>query len=178
MTALERRLRQQEQRTRIAIDLAAINGLGAAGQPRGILNTTGIGSVSWATDNEPLFSEIVDIETEVAKDNALMQSLAYLTNATLRGYMKKTVKEAGQALYIWESGETPLNGYPAEVSEQVPTGTALFGNWADLLIGNWAGLDVLVDPYTGSAAGTVRVRVLQEVDVAVRHPESFCKGIN
>jgi HK97 family phage major capsid protein len=49
----------------------------------------------------------------------------------------------------------------------------IFGNFDDLIIGQWGGLDVLVDPYTGSSAGTVRVRVLQDVDIAVRHAESF-----
>jgi len=37
----------------------------------------------------------------------------------------------------------------------------------------WGGLDLLVDPYTGGTSGTVRVSVLQDVDVTVRHPESF-----
>ena len=48
-----------------------------------------------------------------------------------------------------------------------------FGNWADLIIGMWGGLDLLVDPYTGSTSGTVRVIALQDVDVAVRHAASF-----
>ena len=43
------------------------------------------------------------------------------------------------------------------------------------MIGLWSGLDIMVDPYTGSAAGTVRVVAMQDYDVAVRHPESICK---
>jgi hypothetical protein len=48
-----------------------------------------------------------------------------------------------------------------------------FGNFSELLIGYWGGLDVLVDPYTGGSAGTLRVRVLMDCDIAVRHAESF-----
>ena len=51
-----------------------------------------------------------------------------------------------------------------------------YGNWSDLIIGYWSGLDLQVDPYTGGASGTVRVRVLQDVDVAVTHAASFCLG--
>ena len=36
-----------------------------------------------------------------------------------------------------------------------------------------SGLDVLVDPYTGSATGATRIAMYQDIDVAVRHAESF-----
>ena len=49
----------------------------------------------------------------------------------------------------------------------------IFGNFNDLLIGQWGGTDVLVDPYQGSNSGTIRVVIFQDVDVAVRHAESF-----
>ena len=42
-----------------------------------------------------------------------------------------------------------------------------------MLIALWGGLDIMVDPYTGSAAGTRRVVALQDVDVSVRYPQSF-----
>ena len=85
--------------------------------------------------------------------------------------------------YIWQDGDTPLNGYRCAVSNQVPSnltkGTAtkcsplLFGNWADLLIAHWGVLDVIVDPYTQSKKGALVITVLQDVDIAVRHAESF-----
>jgi hypothetical protein len=53
----------------------------------------------------------------------------------------------------------------------------LFGNWADLMIGYWSGVDINVDTSTGSTSGTVRIVALQDVDVAVRHGESFAKGV-
>ena len=34
-------------------------------------------------------------------------------------------------------------------------------------------LEILVDPYTDFAKGTVGVRALQSIDIAVRHAESF-----
>ena len=50
---------------------------------------------------------------------------------------------------------------------------AFLGNWNDLLIGMWGALDILVDPYTYSKSGGLLVRALQDVDIAVRHAESF-----
>jgi hypothetical protein len=62
------------------------------------------------------------------------------------------------------------------VSNQVTAGDVFFGNFADLLVGMWSGLDLMVDPYSGSTAGTVRVVALQDVDVAVRNAVSFVYG--
>lgn len=170
----------------LGIDLAGIAGTGAANQPRGVLNTTGIGSVIGGTNGAaPTWDHIVDLESEVASDNADIGSLAYLTNARVRGKLKKTKVDDGSGMFVWDrlNSNSPLNGYPTAVSNQVPgnltkgTGTnlspILFGNWADLVMGLWGGLDILVDPYTGSSAGKVRVVAFQSVDFAVRHAESF-----
>jgi hypothetical protein len=87
-------------------------------------------------------------------------------------------------MYVWSENSSPVNGYNAVVTNQVSSALTkgsssgvcsaiFFGNWADLLIGMWGGLDLLVDPYTASTTGTVRVTALQDIDIAVRHPESF-----
>lgn len=169
----------------LAIQQAAINGPGTGNQPTGILATAGIGSVVGGTNGAlPDWQDIVDLETAVAVANADVGTLAYLTNAKVRGKLKTTSKVSGQNGFIWEAGDTPLNGYRAAVTNAVPSnltkGTAngvcsaiVFGNFADLIIGMWGGLDLLVDPYTGGAAGTVRVITHQDVDVAVRYAASF-----
>jgi HK97 family phage major capsid protein len=78
-----------------------------------------------------------------------------------------------------------LYGYPIVVSQQVPANLSkgsgsnlsamLFGVWSDLLIGQWSGIDLMADPYTGSNAGTVRIVAFHDCDFAVRHPESFAE---
>jgi HK97 family phage major capsid protein len=172
----------------LEIDRAAIAGTGASNQPRGILNTTGIGVVAGGANGAvPTWSNMIDLETQVAIANAAIGNLAYLTNAKVRGKLKTVQKVPTYGNdFIWETmanGEGMVNGYRAVVSNQVPsnltkgTGSNLsaiiFGNWNDLIIGQWGTLDLMVDPYTGSTSGTVRVVALQDVDIAVRHPESF-----
>ena len=49
----------------------------------------------------------------------------------------------------------------------------IFGNFNDLIIGQWSATDVLVDPYSGSNSGAVRIVVFYDVDIAVRYAESF-----
>lgn len=173
----------------LALDAAGIAGTGASNQPTGILSTTGIGDVAGGTDGAaPDWADIVDLETEVAIDNADIGALAYFTNAKVRGKLKQVEKASGTAQFVWENGQEAgfglLNGYRAAVSNQVPSdltkgassgicSAIIFGNFADLLYGLWGTVDITVDPYTQATSGTVRVVALQDADVAVRHAESF-----
>jgi HK97 family phage major capsid protein len=173
----------------LALDSAALHGPGTGNAPTGIAATSGIGDVAGGTDGlAPTWAHIVKLETEVAQDNADLGRMAYMSNAKVRGKLKSTIRGTSADVMIWETngGATPVNGYPFHVTNQVSStltkgsGTGVgvcsaifFGNWAELIIGLWGGLDILVDPYTGGTAGTVRVIALQEVDIAVRHAESF-----
>ena len=154
------------------IDLACLYGSGASGQPTGVANTSGINAPTSFAAADPTYAEVVALETAVAVDNADLGSLAYITDAAMRGAFKGTEKASGTAQFVWEQGGT-VNGYPCMITNQVTDGDVFFGNWSDLLVGAWGGLDVLVDPYTNSLSGTIRVVSHQSVDVAVRHPVSF-----
>lgn len=168
----------------LALDAAAINGSGASGEPEGIMNATGIGAVEIATNGGALtWGAVVDLETEVATDNALMGRLAYVMPANVRGHAKQKEKASSTAQFIMPESGMELNGYAARVTNQVPTNLTkgsgtnlaalLFGNFADLLIGLWSGIDLLVNPYTGDTTRTTRVSAYQDADIALRHPESF-----
>ncbi|MNS67941.1 hypothetical protein D3C72_1012050 [compost metagenome] len=51
-----------------------------------------------------------------------------------------------------------------------------FGNFADMIIAMWGGLDLIADPYSLSLKGGLRIVVFQDVDFAVRRVESFAYG--
>jgi len=169
----------------LAIDSAAINGTGSSNQPTGILNTSGIGSIAGGTNGAaPSYANIVGLETEVAQDNADIGSLSYLTNTKVRGKLKQTYTNSTYGEIPVFGADGSMNGYNVAVTNQVPSnldkGTStgvcsaiIFGNFADLIIGMWGSLDLMVDPYTASTSGTVRVVALQDLDIAVRHAESF-----
>lgn len=160
----------------IEIDRAGLYGSGASNQPTGVKNQSGVLTSDFAA-NAPTYAEIVGLETAIAAVNADIGTLAYIVNATGRGALKTTEKAASTGIYLWETGNT-VNGYRVEVSNQVAANDFWFGNWADVLIGMWSGLDLTVDPYTGATSGTVRVIGLQDVDIAVRRGPSFCRGNN
>lgn len=158
----------------LAIDAGALKGTGLSGAPTGIYSTSGINADTFA-GALPTWAEIVGLETLVAEDNALMGNLSYIAPAGLYGSLKTTAKATNQAIFAVDNDGT-MNGYRTIVSNQATAGYLLFGNFSDLLIGMWGGLDLTVDPYTSSTSGTIRVVALQSVDVAVRHAVSFALG--
>ncbi len=158
----------------LEIDRAALYGTGSSNEPLGLHNTSGIGTES-ITANNPTFAQVVNMESDVAAANALMGNLAYITGATIRGAMKVKAKDSGSGLFLWDGNNT-VNGYNAYMSNQVAAGDLWFGNWSDCIIGYWSSLDLLVDPYTHSTSGTIRITALQDVDVAFRHAASFSLG--
>lgn len=159
----------------LKIDAAGLYGTGSNSEPLGLKFISGIGTEDFAAD-APTFAEVVALESDLATANALLGSPVYLMNAAMRGNLKTTKKDAGSGIFLMENGE--VNGYRGVLSNQVASGDLWFGNFADMLIGYWSGLDIMVDPYTNSTSGTVRVVAMQDVDVAIRHPESFTRGNN
>ena len=157
----------------LKIDLSGLYGTGSNSEPLGLKLTTGVGTEDFAAD-APTFAEVVAMESDLATANALMGSPVYLMNAAMRGGLKTKAKDAGSGLFVME-GDL-VNGYRGVLSNQVASGDLWFGNFADLVIGYFSGLDLMVDPYTHSTSGTVRVVAMQDVDIAVRHPESFTRG--
>ncbi len=168
------------------LEQAAINGMGTDGQPTGILNTAGIGSVAMGTNGGAIdWKHIVALETEVNSKNANRGSMAYLSNAKVNGALKVTEMAAGTARFLL-SNEAPktLNGYPFDWTNLVPSnltkGTAaskcsalIFGNFQDLYVGQWGGIDIVVDPYTGAGSGEVFLTLNAWNDVKVAEPKSF-----
>lgn len=164
------------------IDDAAINGAGNKA-PLGILNLPEIGSVVIGENGGPVtWAKVVELETKIDTKDAALGNLAYLTNPKVIGLLKTTEKSAGTARYLMELPNV-LNGYPIEKTNLVPSdivkGTGiglspmLFGNFNDVIVGQWGGLDVIVDPYTLKKSAQVEITINAWHDVFVRHNESF-----
>ena len=171
----------------VAMDGAAVAGSGS-NKPTGVLNTSGIGSVTLGTNGAaPTWAMVVNLVKEVETDNALTGSAAFLTNGQVKAKLSTTSRQSSgvEGNFILGPDMANLYGFPIYVSQQVPSNLTkgsgsslsamLFGVWSDLLIGQWSGIDILVDQYSGSNAGTVRVVAFHDCDFAVRHPESFAE---
>jgi HK97 family phage major capsid protein len=178
-----------------AIDLAAIHGTGT-NQPTGIIGAAGTG-ISGVSSNytdatngaAPTYAHLVSLETAVASANGDAGNLCWITNAKVRGKLRQLFANSYSTVPLWTNapggtGDGEILGYRALVTNQVSSTTtrgsstsicswALFGNFADLVIGFWSGLDLTVDPYSLSTTGQVRVVAIQMVDINLRQAASM-----
>lgn len=172
------------------LQLAALNGSGSGAEPYGILNTAGIGSVAGGTNGlAPTYAHMVALETAVGNANGDVGNLGYVSNSKVRGKLRTTEEFAttnGKPVYTngRERGIGSILGYDAFITNAMPSNLTkgsssgicsaiAFGNWSDLVIGMWGGLDIMLDPYALATSGGKRVIALQDVDVAIRNVASF-----
>jgi HK97 family phage major capsid protein len=159
-----------------AIDVAALVGPGTGNMPTGITSQSGVLTATLAT---PTWGQVLAMPAAVQSVNADVDgsgAWAMAPDAVLK--LRGTVKVTSTDSVMIMEGPNELIGYPVAVSSVLTdTGaeTVIFGYWSQLLVGYWSGVDILVNPYetTAYAKGRVLVRAMRDVDVAVRHPESF-----
>lgn len=164
-----------------AIDAAAMFGAGTD-EPLGITGA-GATSVSLAT---PTWAQVLGFISAVQGANADIGSLGWAMAPDAVAKLRSTAKVSSTDSVMIQESPTELAGYPVVTSTVMTTGDSpdktrvIFGAWSQLLIGYWSGVDVLVNPYESTAylRGRVLMRVMRDVDVAVRHPESFAFSID
>ena len=166
------------------IDRVGLAGSGSGAEPRGVINTAGIGAVAGGTNGAaPTYAHMVSLEEAVGIANADIGSLSYVTNAKMRAQLKLTqVFASTNGQPVWQGNE--VNGYRAVATNCMPSnltkgsasGTCsaiAYGNWVDLLVGFWSGLDLILDPYANATKGGRRIVALQDCDTAARRAASF-----
>jgi HK97 family phage major capsid protein len=165
----------------VAIDSAAVNG-GGSNEPTGILQHSDVTTIAMGTNGAaPTYAKLCDVEAGPENANAAMGTMQFLTNAKVRKKLRQVEIATNSGLMLFDWRFNTILGYPTTVANIVPSnltkgsasGTCsgvIFGDFSQVLIGYFgAGIDVLVDPYTGGNAGTVRVSALVDVDVNLRH---------
>lgn len=176
----------------LAIDLASLSGSGTSNQPTGIVNQSGVGSVIGGTNGANLtFDHIIQLQYVTKFANAPQASTGYALNSKAVGYLSTQKASTGQ--YLWDpqgglTNNSPdrLKGRAYAESQQLRAtltkGTSsgicselIYGNWQELLIGEWGVTEIAVNPYdsTGFTNGDVILRMFQTLDIGVRHGASF-----
>lgn len=170
----------------VLIEDQGINGSGTAPNARGIRNVAGIGAVVGGTNGLAFnWSHATGLEAACANANATSTAKAgYLVNTKTVNTAKNTQK-ATNLPFIWDGGATPLNGYKAGVTNNVPSnltkGTSsgvcsavgFSSDWSMFVLALFGGLDVTVNPYSLDTQGQVRITLNQYIDWACRQPGAF-----
>ena len=131
---------------------------GSATKPAGLLN--GVTALS----ADVTYGDLVNAETALLKNN--FKNLSWVASYDAHGTLKQTPKIAGQPVYLLEDGM--IDGRKCFFSNNVADRGLILGDFSELTIGQWGGIEVLVDPYTQAVNGTVRLVVNSYWDYFVR----------
>lgn len=174
------------------IEYYAIQGSGSSGQPTGILNDGSVGNVdiSAGTDVDALtWADITNIVKTVEDANGVINqaTLGWLSNPKVKAKLANTSRVAStDSVMLMNDPWNSIYGYRAEFTSNVPSdlnpgdgGTdasaVIFGDFSQLIVGLFGAPSILIDETTGGLAGTVRIIIHQDVDIALRNAVSFAK---
>lgn len=156
----------------IAADLAVLSGSGSGGQPTGILNTSGIGSVTGTSID---YAKVLEFQTDVATANVTPLRGGYVTTPAIAALLMGRARFSNTDTPLWTGNiwDGQVSGFPAMSSNQMSSATMLFGDWQEAVVGEWGVLEVEVNPYANFQAGIIGVRAMYSLDVGVRRPFAF-----
>lgn len=157
------------------LDGKLISGSGASGQPTGLLNTAGIGSVSGTSlayaGILDAVKNIEDVSGVVAPDKV---GVVIAPDAARLLRARELAVGSGMLMNM-----NTLAGLPAQTTKSVPNGSLILGDWSQIVLLNWGVLEVGVDPFGVNSAlfakGLFGLRAIWTCDICVLHAESFQK---
>lgn len=174
------------------IEYYAINGSGASGQPQGLVGNTSIGNVDISADTSVAaltWADIVALVKTVENANGVVngQTLGWLSSPAVKAQLASIERVSGtDSVFLMNDPWDNLYGYKAEFTSNVlstydpgdagnDASALIFGDFSQLIVGLFGAPSILVDETTGGLAGTVRLIVHQDLDIAVRNDASFAK---
>lgn len=154
----------------LKIDLAAISGNGA-GAPIGIVNTSGIGSVTGTSLD---YAKAIEFQTDVATGNALVPGCVYLTSPVDAAIcmQRQRFSSTDTALWVGNVLEGQMLGFRGMTTTQISDGM-IFGDFSQVIIGEWGMLEIAIDPTANFKAGITGIRAFQSLDVGIRNAAAF-----
>lgn len=157
----------------IAIDTAAFSGSGANGECLGLLNVSGVNSVSGTSLG---WTGITDLEEASLLANASDERLTFVTTPGVKKLLRKREMATGSGM-IW-AGDT-IGGHRAFATTSMASASMLVGDFSNLLLLFWGpGPELLVDPYSGFKSGRVDFGLFINMDVVATYPAAFAKSVS
>jgi len=141
---------------------------GDTSKPAGLLNGV------TADEAAPTFKDIVKMEADLEAKN-VTGDIKFIVSPSAKADLKTTDKGTDTGKYLMEDNE--INGYPVLCTSAVADKGVIMANWSDLVIGQWGGIDLTVDPYTQAANGKVRLVINAYFDAKPRRADAFVKKV-
>ena len=173
----------------VAVEAAYINGTSPAME--GLLNTANIQNVAiGATGGAPSYAKILELVQVLGTANARVEDLKFLINPKVEAKLKQTAIDSGSGAMImayqqYFSG-TPnvidgkytavTSNVPSNLNKSTTTGVCsaiICGEFGKSTIGQFGGMDLVIDPFTLARNGQTRIVANTYWDCAFEQPAVF-----
>ena len=139
---------------------------GTTVSPQGMFDAISATSVSGYTD-------IVNKEADIEDANVNGECVYVMSNKA-KAALRAMAKSSKSTQLVFENGE--VDGTKALNTSHISGKKYLYGDFANLAIGQWSGIDITVDPFTKAKDGQVRLVVNAYFDAKVLRPTAFVAG--
>lgn len=158
----------------LAIDIAGFEGNGS-GAPVGIANTASIGSV---TGTSLAYAGMLEFQSDVATANALTAGCAYVTTPAVAALLAARARFSSTDTPLWQGNllDGSVVGYKGMTTNVLTAASMIFGDFSQVIIGEWGTLELAVSPYADFKAGISGVRAFQTVDIGIRQAGAFSRA--
>ena len=176
----------------LEIDRTIGFGSGIGEEPLGIISHPEVRSIELGTNGgEFNWDTAIDMIAELDSINAISDGVTFgfIVNSRTKAKLQKTLDhDTGAGNWIWQPGTNPVEGaiagYRARCSNQIPNnlvkGTAtnltaaFFGDFSNVLMGIWSGLDLMANPYSQFDQAIISIRAMQMLDLNLTRGDYFC----
>lgn len=157
----------------LGLDLAILYGSGSSGQPQGINGATGVADPTISSAAAPTYAELVTLVGTILASNALVSNASWIISPATWAKLMTTPKQGSGVEGNFILTLDRIIGYISRVSQQMTANDFVFGDFSQVMVGEWGGLELNVDPYTHSLKGKTRFVAFKTCDVAIRQPSAF-----
>lgn len=137
---------------------------GSTTQPQGIFySTSALTSIS-------TFADVCNLEAAVEDANVLGECKYVMSNKA-KAALRNMAKSTKSTQLVMENGT--IDGTPVLNTSHVEAKNVAYGDFSNLAIGQWGGIDLTVDPFTQASNGKVRLVINAFFDAKVLRPEAI-----
>lgn len=120
--------------------------------------------------NVSTFKGVCELEANLEDANVIGQPVYVMSNKA-KAVVRSMDKGGKHTELVYENGE--LDGTYVYTTSNVPNKLAIYGDFNNLVIGQWGSLDLTIDSITQVINGKVRITVTAWFDAKVVRPEAF-----
>lgn len=143
------------------------SGSGSTTEPAGIFVTSAITATT--TDYKKLAALEATIE-----DANVINDCKYIMSNSAKATFRTTQKGSGTASFILENNE--IDGQQVLNTSNVEKNYFAYGDFSNLAVGQWGGIDLVVDPYSKATEGCVRLVINAYFDAKVLREDAIVTG--